>query len=286
LKVLVLGATGLLGNTVFRLLLEKNFDAFGTARRDDAKSLFSADLASRLLQTVTLEDLDELTAVIDRCAPDVVVNCAAVGRPVPTDAMRSVAIYAVLPQRLAYLSRNRGFRLIQISSDGVFSGRRGSYSETDVPDATDVYGAAKLLGEVTGAGAVTLRLSLVGRELVGRSGLLEWFLTQQGTCNCYRRAIFSGLTNLEIAKVICDVILPRNSLNGLYHVAGPAISKYDLLRHIADGYKKDIILVPDDTVQIDRSLKMDRFHAATGYIAPPWPMMINEMRNNNFGLPR
>lgn len=286
-RVLVIGATGLLGNAVFRLLLERNFDAFGTTRRNDAKHLFCPEVADRLITSGSLEDLNALAAVLDRCAPDAIVNCAAVGRPSPADPMRSIAVYATLPQRLAYLCRQRGSRLIQISSDGVFSGRgRGNYSETDVPDAQDVYGVAKLLGEVAGSSSVTLRLSMIGHELAAGNGLLEWFLSQRETCRSYRRAIFSGPTTVEIAKVIRDVILPRDDLQGVYHIAARQISKYDLLRYIAASYGKDITLIPDDSVEINRSLSSERFHAATGYIAPSWPEMIDEMKNDRFGLPR
>lgn len=182
------------------------------------------------------------------------------------------------------LCRERGARLIQISSDGVFDGRRGRYAERDVPDANDLYGVAKFLGEVDDGEAVTLRLSVVGPELVGRRGLLEWFLAQQKTCHGHARSFFSGLTSTEIARAIHEFILPRASLTGIHHLAGPRVSKFELLGHLAAGYGKRIDLVPDDSVVIDRSLDGARFRDATGYDAPSWPVMIEQMRRHTFGL--
>ena len=285
-KVLVLGATGLLGNMVFRVLAEGGLDVRATARHAVAARLFAPELASRLVIAGNLEDPRQLAAVLDATAPDAVVNCVAVGRPAPKDPMRSIAIYATLPQRLAHLCRSRAIRLVQIGSDGVFDGRSGNYRESDVPDADDVYGVAKLLGEITTSGAVTLRTSIIGPELAGGSGLLEWFLSQQGECRCYTRAIFSGLTTLELAKVVRDVIFSRSDLQGLYHVASTPVSKYELLRLVAEGYHKELTLVPDDTVQIDRSLSAERLERATGYVPPPWPEMIDRMRDYAFGLAR
>jgi dTDP-4-dehydrorhamnose reductase len=285
MKVLVLGATGLLGNAVFRVLCEDaSLEVSGTARSEAARLLFAPALADRLICAPDLEDQRRLGELLAAVRPDVAINCVAVGRPAPADAMRSVALYSVLPQRLAQFCRLRGIRMVQISSDGVFTGNRGAYTEDDVPDANDVYGVAKLLGEISGPHAITLRTSMIGHELQGRSGLLEWFLSQEGTCRCYSRALFSGLPTIELARVIRDVILPRLELHGLFHLATKPISKFDLLALVAHSYGKSIELVPDDSVVIDRSLVADRFSKAAGYAPPEWPDLIDAMRDYKFGL--
>ncbi|MGO4677629.1 sugar nucleotide-binding protein [Bosea sp. 2YAB26] len=280
----MIGATGLLGNAVFRFLVEQQVDCFGAIRDMSLASAFSAPLAKRLRKISSVEETSELVSLLDECRPTVIVNCAAAGRPAPVDPMRSISIYSTFAQRLAMLCRERDARLIQISSDGVFAGRRGGYTERDLPDADDLYGVAKFLGEVDDGKAVTLRLSVVGHELAGRSGLLEWFLAQQEICRGHRRSYFSGLASVEIARVIHEFILPRASLTGVYHVAGPRVSKFQLLRELADGYGKAIELVPDDTVVIDRSLDDARFRAETGYSAPSWAVMIGLMKRHTFGL--
>jgi len=167
--------------------------------------------------------------------------------------------------------------MIQISSDGVFSGSRGLYSEDDSPDASDLYGISKILGEIREPHAITLRTSIIGHELQTKTGLLEWFLSQQRTCKCFNRSIFSGLPTVALAKIIRDFVIPKPELFGVYHVAAQAISKFDLLKLVAEIYGKTIELIPVDQPVCDRSLNPARFRAATGYVAPEWTELIRIM---------
>jgi dTDP-4-dehydrorhamnose reductase len=286
-KILVLGATGLLGNAVFRGLSKRpNARVEGTIRHEAARGLFAPEHSSRLIVVGDIENPEQLARLLETVGPDLVVNCIAVGRPAPTDAMRSISVYSVLPQRLSLLCRRFGARLVQIGSDGVFSGTRGGYTEDDLPDANDVYGISKLLGEVTGPHAITLRTSIIGHELQSGSGLLEWFLSQQGRCSCYTRAMFSGFPTIVLADLIRDVVIPRPDLHGIYHVATRPISKFDLLRLVAERYGKKIELIPDDRASPNRSLVGDRFERATGYVAPDWPTLVDVMYCDRFGSAR
>jgi dTDP-4-dehydrorhamnose reductase len=212
-----------------------------------------------------------------------VINCSAAGRPAPADPLRSIQVYAVLPRRLSHLCRLAGARLIQIGSDGVFSGNRGFYGENDLPDANDVYGIAKLLGEIAEPHAITLRTSIIGHELQSRGGLLEWFLSQQGQCSCFTQAIFSGFPTIVLADLIRDVVVPHPDLHGIYHMATRPISKFDLLQLVATRYGKAIQLIPDDRASPDRSLVAERFRAATGYVPPDWPDLVDRMYCDRFG---
>lgn len=278
LRVLVLGATGMLGNAAYRVLSEADdAQVFGTVRSVVAQRFFIPELASRLVVVGNLEDHNTLERLFDMVKPQVVVNCIALGKSGPSDPMKSISIFSLLPHRLARLCRLRSARLIQISSDGVFSGSRGGYTEDDYPDASDVYGIAKLLGEVSGPHAITLRTSIIGHELQTRTGLLEWFLSQDNQCRCYARAIFSGFPTVVLANLIRDVLLPQPDLHGIYHVASEPISKFDLLRLVAEVYGKSIEIIPLDEPVIDRSLNADRFRAATGYVPPAWPELISKM---------
>jgi dTDP-4-dehydrorhamnose reductase len=282
-KVLVLGATGLLGNAMFRSLSKMpGAQVTGTVRQDASRKLFDPADAGRLAVVGNVEDPGQQAELFETVRPDVVVNCIAVGRPAPADPMRSVAVYAVLPQRLSYLCRRAGARLIQISSDGVFAGHRGGYTEADVPDADDVYGTSKFLGEVDAPHAVTLRTSIIGHELQPGSGLLEWFLSQQDECRAFTRAIFSGFPTIVLADMIRDVVIPRPDLCGIYHVATRPISKFDLLLLVAERYGKRIKLVADDRQAPDRSLVADRFERATGYKPPDWPALVDAMYRDKF----
>ena len=286
-NVLVLGATGLLGNAVFRSVsAASDLRVTGTIRREAARGLFAPELADRLTVVGDIEDPDQLARLLDAVRPDVVVNCIAAGRPAPADPMRSIQVYSVLPRRLSHLCRLSGTRLVQISSDGVFSGARGSYSEEDLPDANDVYGISKLLGEITEPHAITLRTSIIGHELQSTGGLLEWFLSQHERCRCYTRAIFSGFPTIVLANLIRDVVIPRSDLHGIYHVATPPISKFDLLRLVAKRYDKKIELIPDDRANPDRTLVAARFEKATGYVPPGWPTLVDLMYCDRFGSTR
>ena len=285
MSTLVLGATGLLGNAVFRVLSEAGDErVYGTTRNSELRRFFTPELGNRLLVVGNLEDERQLTMLFDSVRPSVVVNCTALGKSAPQDPMRLISIFSLLPRRLAQLCHLRGVRLVQMSSDGVFRGTRGRYTEDDLPDATDPYGIAKLLGEVDGPGAITLRTSIIGHELRSRTGLLEWFLSQGEECRCYTRAVFSGFPTVVLAQVIRDVVLPLPDLHGIYHLATRPISKFDLLQLVARRYGTSTRIIPDEKVIIDRSLSADRFARATGYVPPEWPVLIDAMHSHRFGL--
>jgi dTDP-4-dehydrorhamnose reductase len=287
MKILVLGATGMLGNAMFRALSQApDAVVHGTLRQEAGRALFAPQDSARLMVVGDLENSEHLARLFDAIRPDVVVNCVALRRPVPADPIRSIMVYAVLPQRLSQLCRMSGARLIQISSDGIFSGNKGSYTEDDLPDATDIYGISKLLGEVSAPYAITLRTSIIGHELQSRDGLLEWFVSQENRCRGYTRAIFSGFPTIVLAGLIRDVVIPRPDLQGVYHLATRPISKFDLLQLVANRYGKKIEVTPDDRANPDRSLVADRFERATGYVAPDWPTLVDLMYSDRFGAAR
>jgi dTDP-4-dehydrorhamnose reductase len=286
-NILVLGATGLLGNAMFRSMSKASgARVHGTIRKEAARGLFPQEDAGRLIIVDDVEKPAAIARLFDAVHPNVVINCIAAGRPAPADPLRSIEVYSVLPRRLSHFCRLMGSRLVQISSDGVFSGARGGYSEDDLPDANDVYAISKLLGEVTEPHAITLRTSIIGHELQSRGGLIEWFLSQQGQCRCYTRAIFSGFPSIVLADVVRDVVIPRPDLHGVYHLATQPISKFDLLRMVAERYGKNIELIPDDRDNPDRTLVAARFEKATGYVAPDWPTLVDLMYGDRFGSTR
>lgn len=280
MNVLVLGANGMIGSTVLRVLARNlNWNVFGSIRRGSVPEL--SVKGARLVCGVDLANSDHLNRLFLEVRPEVVVNCAGLTKHLPAgnDPIPALSMNALLPHRLAELCGIAAARLIHVSTDCVFSGKQGNYREEDQPDATDVYGKTKHLGEVAGAGLVTLRTSTIGHELGTKFGLLEWFLAQE-RCKGYRKAIFSGLPTIEFARIVRDVVIPDKTLEGLYHVGAQAINKDELLHLIAKVYGKKIEIESDDQVIIDRSLDSRRFAAATGYRAPDWPLMIESMRQD------
>jgi len=232
-----------------------------------------------MLSGVDIENPDALVAALERARPTTVINCVGVvkQRDDSDNPLVALPINSIFPHRLWRMCRLVGAKLIHISTDCVFDGERGGYAENDVPNAKDLYGRSKLLGEVIGPGAVTLRTSIIGHELRGAHGLIEWFLAQQSPVRGFRNAVFSGLPTVELAKIIRDCVLGRPNLEGLYHVAAAPISKFDLLSIVSNVYGKKIEIIPYDDYHIDRSLDGSKFSQATGYIAPGWRDLVELM---------
>jgi dTDP-4-dehydrorhamnose reductase len=280
MNILVLGVTGMLGNAVFRVLMEdSSLCVYGSARREQARCNFSGARSDRLLIGVDVENYDSLVRTFAAVRPEVVVNCIGLVKQLAdaNDPLLAVPINTLLPHRLAALCQAIGARLVHISTDCVFSGAKGNYQESDFPDAYDLYGRTKLLGEVDYAHAITLRTSIIGHELAGQRSLISWFLAQQQSVRGFTRAVFSGLPTVELARVIRNVVLQQPNIHGLYHVAAKPIDKCALLNLVAQVYGKHIQIVPDDSLVIDRSLDAARFREATGYVAPEWPTLIQQM---------
>jgi len=279
-RVLVFGATGMLGSTIFRdFSADPAFETFGTMRDVRGAINFAPQLRDALIPNVHLEGEAGILTAFLLARPDIVVNCVGIIKQLPNanDYLESLAINSSLPHRLAKYSSMVGARLVHFSTDCVFSGRKGGYTEDDFPDACDLYGRTKYLGEVDYENAVTLRTSIIGHELASAKSLVDWFLNEVGEIKGYRKAIFSGLPTIELARVVREMVIPNRQLRGLYHLSVDPINKYELLRLVAKTYGKNIAITPDDKLVIDRSLNSNRFRAATGFEPRPWPELINAM---------
>ena len=273
-RVLVLGATGMLGHKLGQVL-SQTFDTHLAVRRDDASGLAAILDTERVLTGVSAEDMGSVANAVAEVGPDVVVNCVGIVKQASaaSEAVPCITVNALFPHRLADLCTERGARLVHISTDCVFSGRAGGYTEDDIPDPVDLYGRSKLLGEVND-GCLTIRTSIIGRELSGAGGLLEWFLAQHGSVRGFRRAIFSGLTTQALAELLATLICEHRELTGIRHVASAPISKHDLLGMLREAYGLDVQIVADDEMICDRSLDGTKLERETGVRAPSWAQMI------------
>jgi dTDP-4-dehydrorhamnose reductase len=279
-RVLVLGVSGMLGNAVFRVFAQSDeYSVMGSARSAGLLRLLPSELREQVVCGVDVENTDSLMRLFALVRPNVVINCIGLVKQLAEadDPLAAIPINALLPHRVARLCDVAGARLIHMSTDCVFAGTRGMYSEQDVSDAKDFYGRSKYLGEVDYPHAVTLRTSIIGHELSSANGLVGWFLAQQGPVKGYVRAIFSGLPTVELARVIRDFVVPNPELRGLYHVSAEPINKYELLKLVAQVYGKAIDITPDDKLEIDRSLDSRRFREITGYQPAAWPELVRRM---------
>ncbi len=279
MKILILGGDGMLGHELL-MLLRTQHDAKVTLRQPLAAyadyGLFTQDNTFCGID-VRLED--RLAAVFSNFRPDALVNAAGIvkQRPEGGDVIESLEVNALLPHRLARFCRAVGTRLVHLSTDCVFSGERGGYRESDRTDPVDLYGRSKLLGEVAGEGAITLRTSMIGLGLRRKTGLVDWFLAQKGRIAGYRNAIFSGLTTSELARVIRRLLERHAGASGVYHLSAARISKYDLLVGLGARLGSQVEIQPVDEPRIDRSLDSSRFRTEFSYAPPSWGEMLDEL---------
>ncbi len=282
-RVLVLGAGGMLGHKLCQCLTEH--ELVGIIKKDSE----FYDKYHQIFKNVTLIggvdalDHEKLEQIIQDRAPDFIINCIGIVKQLKeaTNAFLSVAINSLLPHKLASLCADIGSKLITISTDCVFNGTRGGYCENDFSDARDLYGKSKFLGETNPdeTAAVTLRTSFIGRELtIPTHGLFEWFLAQQKkTVRGFEKAIYSGFSSIELARIINMIIKGYPDICGIYQVASKPITKYNLLCLVKEIFELDVNIIRDEDFCRDLSLNMDRFVQTTGYIAPDWEEMIRQM---------
>jgi len=257
------------------------FDTWATVRSDPRKYAPYAILdQARTLGGVEVFDFNTVVRAVGRIRPDAIVNCVAIIKQLPAakDPIASLTVNAMFPHHLANMCQAAGVRLIHLSTDCVFSGRRGKYTEDDIADAEDLYGRTKFLGEVGGTGCLTLRTSIIGRELRTASGLVEWFLANRGgRVRGYTAAIYSGFSTLAMARIIGDILDHHSDLTGVYHVASEPITKHELLCRVRQAFRLPIEIDPFPDVRIDRSLDSGRFRLKTGFVPRSWEEMIQEL---------
>jgi len=280
-KILILGGGGTLGHKLWQVLPLKFPDTFVSIRKNRgfyAKcGLFTGP---NVVDGLDLRDFSRLNSVLDELKPSVIVNCAGVTlrSKEALDKNSAISINALLPHRLAEWCSRSGARLIHFSTVCVFDGKTGGYTEDSPPDARDLYGMTKALGDVSASFALTLRSSFIGREIFGGAELLEWFLAQKGKkIKGFTRALFTGLTTNKLAELVGELIEKHPALNGLYHVSSETLSKYDLLKLMKEAYTLDVEITPEDGFEMKRDLNGERFEKAAGFSCPPWKVMMAEM---------
>lgn len=279
MKVLILGAKGMLGHQLCRILADR-MEVWGTVRENVTgfSNEFGFLPSDHYVGNIEVQNLLKIREILDALGPDAVVNGVGIikQRDEAKQAIPSIQINALFPHQLANLCMERNIRLIHLSTDCVFSGLRGNYSEIDIPDPVDLYGRTKLLGELNHPGCLTLRTSIIGWQLNTFSSLLSWLALQRGKrIKGYQKAIYSGFSTSVMAHLIGDILLTRPDLSGLYQVASESISKFNLLVKLRDSLGwNDIVIDPDNHFFCDRSLSAKRFNTVTGWQPPTWDTML------------
>lgn len=282
-KILILGAGGMLGHKLVQHW-QPHYDLTATVRTRPADyAHFGIFPVERLIGGVDAYRFDTLVEAVAQARPDVIVNCIGIIKQLKSanNPLISLELNAMLPHRIAQLAQAAGARFIHISTDCVFNGQKGMYTEDDPSDAQDLYGRSKFLGEVSAEGCLTLRTSIIGRELSSRYGLVEWFLSNRGgSVRGFTQAIYTGFTTQALAAILADIIDNHPNLSGLYQVSSQPISKHDLLVMVRDAFAVPIDITPYPDFVLDRSLDSSRFRQATGFTPPAWGAMIDTLASD------
>ena len=281
MKIIVLGATGMLGHRLLSTLSEKH-EVWGTMKSVKPIKFDIPNVdKEKIIGNIDVKCFGDVEECISEIKPEVVINCISIIKQVKLakNHQESIYINSLFPHILAQCCVDNKCKMITFSTDCVFDGQKGYYDEIDLPNCIDLYGKTKHLGEVDYLeNVITVRTSMIGRELVPKGSLLDWFLQQYGkSINGFTKSIFSGFPTYTIAKIVDKYLLDSN-MKGLYHIASKPISKYDLLMLIKDLYDIDIVIHVEDQTCIDRSLDPLRFSKATGYIAPLWSELIKDLK--------
>lgn len=286
MRVVVLGGSGMIGHVVWRELSRRSVDVWATLRGRRDTSLGAGQFANcQVLENFDAATPEPALDLLSSLAPTVIVNCIGITKrkPEASDVRPMYAVNALFPHLLARWASHHGARVIHFSTDCVFAGESGRYTERSVMTATDLYGQTKFFGELNYGHCLTLRSSMIGRELHGRTELLEWFLSQEGkTIAGFTKAIYSGLTVMQMSRIVSSLIVDHPALSGVWQVAGPVISKYELLNQCREAFGVDILIRADDTFVCDRTLDAGPFAEITGITVPSWRHMLAELAADRF----
>ena len=280
MRILILGGTGMLGHKLWEYFSGRFPDTYTTIRQSrnscETGGLFNS---GRVIDSVDASDFLELTGVMKCVKPDFILNCIGVTkrREEASEAINAIILNALLPHKLVEWGKNNSAKVINFSTDCVFDGEHGSYTEESPTNAADLYGKTKALGEIQGNNALTLRSSFIGAELGVGTELLEWFLSQAGTVQGFKNAIYSGFTTLELSRIIENIVVHHPGANGIYNISSDPISKFDLLMLIKDKMHLNVDVIPDETFRCNRSLDSTKFRKEFNYTPPTWEAMIDEL---------
>jgi dTDP-4-dehydrorhamnose reductase len=279
MRILILGGDGMMGHQLFQHLSDRHEVRVTLRQGLSAYAAFGLFDEENSYTEIDVRSITHVREVLVDFQPEIVVNAVGIvkQRRTAKESIPSLEINALFPHRLALLCNEINTRMLHLSTDCIFSGKKGNYLESDPSDAEDLYGRTKYLGEVQDSRCLTLRTSIIGKELSRKLGLLEWFLAQSGVVHGYKRAIFSGFTTPEMSRIVEKILVEYPETGGIYHVSSDPISKFDLLMLIKEKLGLSTEIRPDQKIQYDRSLDSTRFRREFNYTPPTWEEMIKEL---------
>jgi dTDP-4-dehydrorhamnose reductase len=286
MRILILGGNGMIGHKVYQVLSDVHQDTW-VLLRQSLGNIKNSELfnSQKVISEHDLTDLAKLGDTLDNLNPDVIINAVGITirRGVENSISRSVVVNSALPHFIEeWVDKNDGKRVIHFSTDCVFSGGSGSYTEESVPDANDVYGKTKALGEISGPKSLTLRGSMIGREIENKTELLEWFLkNKSNVVKGFSEVIYSGITTLQMALFVKQIIAQFPNLSGLYNVASLPISKYDLLNLFNEHFKNGSTIIDEKGYKSRKDLIANKFYSKTGFKVPEWKDLVIDLQRDS-----
>jgi len=269
MKLLILGGKGMAGHVITAYFIQKpEYEVFYTSRDPKDKNSLYLDVT----------DSNKVEKIIETIKPNIVINCVGILNEYASDnRLLAFQVNSLLPHQLSRLVERYQGKLIQISTDCVFSGMKGDYTEDDIPDGTSVYAETKRLGEIISDKHLTIRTSIIGPELKEDGiGLFLWFMKQKGKIKGYQQVLWNGITTLELAKAIETMI--KHNISELYHLGSERkISKFTLLKMMEEVFEKtDVEIIPDSEITLDRTIRNTRTDFQ--YLIPSYEEMLYELR--------
>jgi len=281
MRIYILGISGMLGSKLFKEFLKKNYKIKGSTRVIPKHFL---NYKNYIDSNLDIFDIQKLKEKINKFKPNLIINCVGIIKQKisKTNEKNIFYINSIFPHELYKISNIIKARLIHFSTDCVFDGKKGNYDDKNETNANDIYGFSKALGELSYDNSITLRTSIIGHELSSKKSLLDWFLhLNKKNCYGYTKAYFSGLPTIEIFNFIQKFLLKKKKISGIYNLSSSRISKYNLLKKISKVYSKNINIIKNNKLKIDRSLNSKKLKKLVDYKCPPWNILIKNMYINH-----
>lgn len=284
MKILILGGNGMIGHKIFQVLNEDFKNTWVLIRKKKRDLPYVNFFNSNIIEGFELEDDKTLFSFLDNFNPDIIINAVGITirRGVNEKISKSIFINSLLPNLLEdWVNRMPNKRLIHLSTDCVFNGELGSYNEESIPNATDIYGRTKILGEVKGSNTITLRSSMIGRELENFTELFEWVISQKGSrIKGFNNAIYSGITTIRMARYIKLIIMNFPKLSGLFNVSSEPISKYNLIKLLNKNFDLNLTIEIENSYKTNKVLDSGKFFNLISLSPPTWEDLIIELKDD------
>lgn len=284
MRILILGGNGMIGHKIFQVISNKHLDTWVLFKKSFNDISFNEIFnKTNIIDNFDLSNFHKLSTLLNNLKPEVIINAVGITirRGIDNIPSKSIQINSALPHFINEWVILNNKRLIHFSTDCVFSGDQGSYTENSIPDARDIYGKSKALGEVSSKNTLTLRGSMIGREIENKTELLEWVLSQRNKqLKAFSNVIYSGITTIRMAKLVLKIIEEFPQMHGIYNVSSECISKYDLIKLFVKEFNISIDIISDDSYISKKDLDSTKFYNELGIDKPNWNDLIIELIND------